>query len=108
MPDARCRRRTATAALCVQPVRAAQGDDAGAVFEQRLRHRPAQIPGRARQQRGLALEREKLACLQAHQQLLPPSMTRLAPVMYEEASEQRKRSALSYSPAEAMRPSGIN
>ena len=35
-------------------------------------------------------------------------MTRLLPVMYDEASEQRKTTAAWYSSVCAMRPSGIN
>ena len=42
----------------------------------------------------------------AHHAVQPPSITRLAPVMYDEASEQRKTTAPLYSSARAIRPSG--
>src|SRR5215468_1030179 len=37
----------------------------------------------------------------------PPSITRFAPVIYEEASERRKTSAPQYSSGFAMRPIGV-
>src|SRR5262245_51939367 len=43
-----------------------------------------------------------------HQQVLPPSTTRFAPVMYDDASEHRNRIAPRYSSRFAMRPMGIN
>src|SRR5262249_39241044 len=40
----------------------------------------------------------------AHQAVQPPSTTRLLPVMYDEASDSRKRSAPQYSWRSAIRP----
>src|SRR5262249_42931427 len=42
-----------------------------------------------------------------HHAVHPPSTTRLAPVMYEEASERRKTSGPPYSSCLAMRPIGV-
>jgi hypothetical protein len=91
----------------IQSLRASQSNQPRSVAQQRSRERAPQEPRRAREQGGPAVEREERTGLKAHKELRPPSMTTLAPVMYDEASEHRKRIAPLYSSTLAMRESGM-
>ena len=90
----------------LEPVRPPEGDDAP-------RCRAAPRIGPAEEARGTCnyrpsgpISRRGRRGRPGSQTVLPPSMTRLWPVMYEDASEQRKTIAARYSSARAMRPRG--
>ncbi len=87
----------------IETVGASERDQPRSIAQQGPCERAPEETGRARQQDRSTLQGEQRAGLEAHHALRPPSMTRLVPVMYEEASEQRNRIAPLYSSVAAIR-----